>query len=160
MSTAATLLLTLLATTSVAAQERGLRFGVAASVGRASLDIEGVSSSDLNPKTVGGAEIMVGYRLNDRLTLEARPGYATSGTRVRMSGAQVTISSDYFAIPVLATVDLARGSTRPYLLGGVGLALRLSAKAKSPAMPRCVYTATAWNWALPRCSPSSVSRTP
>lgn len=114
--------------TAAVAEEPGWRGGVSIDFGRATADISNVPAKDRGYRSVGGAAVSVGYRVNDRLVLELRPGFGTAGAKV-LSAPTVTLKGSSFEVPFLASIDFGTGGTRPYAIGGFGVTFIDSIKA-------------------------------
>lgn len=108
------------------------RFGISAGLNLSTLQIAGLSASEVKGRTGGAFAAIFSFRPSDRWSVELRPGFTSGGAKVLVEGASAQIVANYIDVPLLVTRDLGSSRTRPYLLAGVAVSSLTSAKAKLP----------------------------
>ena len=121
------LLLLLVASTPAAAQTLGVKGGVNLATQTSE---DGGSALDPRAGLVAGAFIRL--PLASWLDLQVEGLYAMKGAKLDFLGVKSTVAIDYLEVPALAHVRIGSGRRRYFVGGGPSVALRLSAKTRTP----------------------------
>lgn len=108
-----------------------VRLGVWAGPNLATLQIEDAPEDAREKRTAAAFGSVLAFRFAAGWSLELRPSHVGRGAKIRIAGSQSVIQGTYVEFPLLITRELGAGRVRPYLLAGVALARRSSAKAVS-----------------------------
>jgi len=88
----------------------------------------------ISNKLFPGAGAVVGFQLADNTFLHLQPMYLQKGAKIEGSNAQqgdieATLTTSYLEVPILLKHELGSGTTRPYLLAGPTVGIKLDSTA-------------------------------